>query len=160
MQPAVGGDEAVERVVAGDGIGVRLALTLGRELECVRGEVLPLLLGALLRLDLAQLSRVVSGHPASARQCLVHLPIPGKERQQVKGTRTVVVQVPLQRRIARQQLDRHLLGGLGFAEVELGDRALRLGGVQDRSGDGEDDGKGGQQCSHAPVIGHTSAKGQ
>ena len=68
--------------------------------------------------------------------------------------------MPLQGRIARQQFDRHLLGGLGLLEVELGDGALRLGGVQDRTGDGQDDGKSGKQRSHHPVIGHMSATRQ
>ena len=91
LKPAVGGEEGVERLVAGDGIGAGLAPPLGRELECVRSEVLPLLLGALLRVDLAQLGLVVGGHPAGARQCLVHLPIPGKERQQLEGAAAAVV---------------------------------------------------------------------
>ena len=144
LKPAVGGEEGIERLVAGDGVGARLAPPLGRELECVRREVLPLLLGALLRVDLAQLGLVVGGHPAGARQCLVHLPIPGEERQHVQGRCRRLVQVRCSVALRASSFDRHLLGGLGLTEVELADGALRLGGVQDRTGDGKDDGNSGK----------------
>src|SRR3954470_8680659 len=54
LKPAIGGEEGVQCLVAGDGISARLVPPLGRELDCPHTKVFPHLLGALLRVDLAQ----------------------------------------------------------------------------------------------------------
>ena len=95
---------------------------------------------------------VVGRHPARARRCGVQRLVAGEERQQLERG-TAIVQVPLQRGVARQHLDCHLFGGLGFLEVVLGDGALRVRRVEHCAGDDQDGGKGGKKSSHIRVIG-------